>query len=532
MFLRWTNARLKAAAKALDAGRIDDAYQRLASAEVRHERQAQELLEALGRALLARARLHVHAGRYPEALADLERLRSIGRLDAEAAALHQRAAAEQRDRAARQAQRAQAYDRVVRDIQAGHLESGHLALDALADAPCRERLREELDLRVQRSGQLLAQARGLLAAGDALAACRFWEEACQRHGRTSESDMLATELAAALRKDMDDAFDAGRLDRFCALAVATAALRPFSPALTEFEHLAGLTRRAAERLAARDYAGLREALLRLQAAAGETGWLKAALRPVDEIERAQAQLLASPLGALGSSLHKTQDFGKGDSGQEHHTGMRAPEAAARGAELHAGVWLLLVDGTGSALLVTQDLVRIGRPGAPGAVEVPMPADIQSHHADLIRDGEDYFLVAHGPVQVNQQPVRRVLLRHGDRIVLGPKAKMVFHKPTAKSATAVLRLANSCRLAQDVSLVVLLAGTCLLGPQPGCHLMTREGDTRLVLFDRGGELFVRHAARDGRPTGAAAPLPADTTCDFGDVRLTVKRYLAGDLGGRA
>jgi hypothetical protein len=193
---------------------------------------------------------------------------------------------------------------------------------------------------------------------------------------------------------------------------------------------------------------------------------------------------------------------------------------------------MLVDGTGSLLLLARDVVRLGRAGGLEGIEVPIPADIQSHHADIVRDGEDYFLVAHGPARVNHRKVRRTLLRHGDRIVLGSTAKMVFHKPSGKSDTAVLKLSSGCRLPQDVSLVVLFKGTCLFGPQASCHVRTREGDTRLVLFDRSGELFVRRAARDGWPTGPAEALPARKTCDFGDLRLTVKEYLTDGSGGLA
>jgi hypothetical protein len=62
--------------------------------------------------------------------------------------------------------------------------------------------------------------------------------------------------------------------------------------------------------------------------------------------------------------------------------------------------------------------------------------------------------------------------------------------------------------------------------------TREGDARLVLFEREGELFVRRAGRDGRPTGPAEALPARETCEFGDVRLTVKEYGAEGSEGLA
>lgn len=534
MFSRWIFARLKAAENALNAGRIDEAYERLSPPEMRDTRGARDLLDGLGRSLLARARLHAQAGRYHEALSDLQRLQVIERADADAAALRRRVEEDLRQRVGHQAERNDAVNRVARDIKAGRLESGRLEVERIEDTARREQLREELDIRVQRSEQLLEQAGETLRDGDVLTACRFWEEACHRHGRSRRSDALAAELVPACRAVMDRAFTEGRLDQLRAALDATTALRVFAPSLSEFERLVGLARRAAEKLAVADYPGLREALLRLQAARREAGWVKSALKSMDELVRAQSQLLSSPLGLLGASLHKTGSFGKAVGGVARHNNHGAEETVYRGqgALLGDGALLMLVDGTGSALLVARDLIRVGRAGGPSGLEVPIPADIQSHHADIIRDGEDYFLVAHGPVRVNRRTVSRTLLRHGDRIVLGSGAKMVFHKPSAKSDTAVLKLSSRCRLPQDVSLVVLFKRTCLLGPQSSCHVRTREGDTRLVLFDRSGELFVRRATRDGHPTGPAEALPSQETREFGDVRLTVKGYEVRGSGGLA
>ena len=536
MFSRWIFARLKAVENALNAGRIDEAYERLSPPELRDLRRARGLLDELSKALLARARLQAQAGRYAEALSDLQRLDRIGRSNPDAKAFRQRVEEELRLHVGRRAQRNEALNRAARDVKAGRLESGRLEIERIEDTGRREELREELDIRAQRSEQLLEQASQTLEDGDVLTACRFWEEACQRHGRSRRSDALAADLAVACRALMDEAFSSGRLDRLGAALEATTALRVFAPSLSEFEQLARQAGKAAERLAAGDYAGLRERLLRLQAARGETKWVKSALKATDDLVQAQSQLLSSPLGLLGASLHKKGAIGTAPRGIARHNesdrGAAQVMSAGQGAVLGGEALLMLVDGTGSALLVARDSIRVGRAGAQSGLDVPIPADIQSHHADIIRDGGDYFLVAHGPVRVNRRSVSRTLLRHGDRIVLGGNAKMVFHKPSAKSDTAVLKLSNHCRLPQDVSLVVLFKATCLLGPQSSCHVRTREGDTRLVLFDRFGELFIRRAGRDGRPTGPAEPLPEQETREFGDVRLTVKGYEVRDSGGLA
>ena len=58
MFSRWMFARLKAAENALNDGRLDEAYKRLSQPELRDLRRARGLLDALSKALVARARLH------------------------------------------------------------------------------------------------------------------------------------------------------------------------------------------------------------------------------------------------------------------------------------------------------------------------------------------------------------------------------------------------------------------------------------------------------------------------------------------
>jgi tetratricopeptide (TPR) repeat protein len=405
MLTRWFFARHRAAQNALNEGRIDEAFERLNRPGVRDDRRAQKLLEELAEALLARARVHAQAGRYRDALADLGRLESLRPLGEEAQTLKRRVEVELDRRVARHAEERGAYNRAAQAIDAGRLESGRLAVDRLEDPGRREQLREQLDIRAQRSGELLEQAQEALERGDVLGACRAWEQACSRHGHTRESNALAARLVPAVRKQLDQWFDAGRLDALRAALDATAALRATAAELAECSRLSDLVCRAGRQLDAMDYGGLRETLLRLRAARGDTRWIGEALGALDRIVDAQAALLSSPLGWLGHS-HRTADAkrerGSGAEamrGPARHADMRAAGECAegdRGAQLGAEPLLLLIDGTGSALLVPRDVVRIGRAGGINGIDVPIPADIQSHHADILRDGDDYFLVAHGP----------------------------------------------------------------------------------------------------------------------------------------
>jgi len=529
---RWLFVRIRSAERALREGRIDEAYALALQPDVREHRRGQKLLDELAKPLLARARLHLQAGRWRAALDAIEQLQTIDRMTTEADDLRRHAADEFQQQNQRDAGRQVAVERAAADLAAGRLESGRLAIDRIDDSQRRDDLREQLDIRVQRSAQLLAQADEALQRADVLTALRFWSEARERHGRTEASDAIAPRLARACRNTLDEWFTQGRLERFLAARDSVGLLRPFDPTLDEYEKLAGLCARGAAQLGARDYAGLRETAVRLRAARGNIGWIDTILAALGELAEAHETVLASPLGLCAGSIRSPGSAGPVFSDQRADARGATDVPGTTGATLGLNALLLLVDGAGSSLLVAHDRVRIGRAGGSSAVEVPIPADLQSHHADIVRDGEDYYLTAYGPVRVNQGEVKRTRLADGDRIYLGPAAKLVFRRPSGKSDTAVLKLSHRSRLPQDVSDVVLFRETCLIGPQASCHIRTPDGNAQVVLFDRAGRLYGRETTARGGKLGDPRPLPLGATLDFGDVRVTIKAYEAQETNRRA
>lgn len=531
MFGNWTNVRIRTAEKALKQGRFDEAWACASRPEVQQESRGQRLLDELVRPLLARARLNAQAGAYREALDDLDRLAAVGRGGADADALRRRVVAELKEKHDRRAEAHDAVARATDDLKAGRLESGRLAIDRVDDSVRREQLQEELDARVQRSARLLEQAEAALAASDVHAAARFWEEAVTRHGRTAASDAFAVRLSAVARQELDAWLADGRLQRVEAGLSGLAALRKVDPGLTEIGGLLEICRAAAGCVQRGEWAGMRAALLRLISARGELRWVRAALDAAAEVAAAHERLLTSPLGALAPLDAPARRLN--DANRETAAG------EAWGARMADGAWtlrgeprLLLVDGAGSNLLVFRDTVRIGRLKGDAGVDVPIPGDVHSHHADVVRDGDDYFLVAHAAARVNGREVRRILLRDGDRITLGSNGRFTFRKPSAKSGTAVLALSDRCRLPQDVSQVLLFRDACVIGPQLHAHIRTREGATRAVLYEQDGGLRVRPTTAEGRPAGASELLVLRKSQDVGDVRLTLTEYDPGDSGRRA
>jgi hypothetical protein len=300
MFSQWLNTGIRAAEIAIADGRLDDAFARLTTPSARGHKSVERLLDELAKPLMARARLAAQAGRYADAILDLDRLAAVKREDADAAALRQRVSQEMQARVQRHADRGDAFQRAAADIRAGRLESGRLAVERMEDAATREKLREELDVRVQRSGQLVAQASEAARRGDLATACRFWAEAVQRHGRTYQTDALAVELAGKLAAALDPLLAEGRLEHTGALLASCETLVQIAPTLVAYQRIGNLIDEAARRLAAAEFAALRAALLRLKGSLGAAAWIDRSLTALDKLLDAQADLLASPLGGLAT----------------------------------------------------------------------------------------------------------------------------------------------------------------------------------------------------------------------------------------
>jgi hypothetical protein len=516
MFARWLFVRLNAAERALREGRLDEACTAALQPDVRQHPRGQKLLDSLVKPLLARARLHRQAGRLREALADLDILTALGRTDPDAQVLRQHVTDELGRKHAQLADERHAIDRVAENLRAGQLETGRLNLERVDDLRRRQEFMEELDVRVQRAGQLLEQATQALERNDLLAAIRCWEDATQRHGRTDATDAFAARLANACATACDQWIRAGKVDQVLAARAGVAALLPAHAALSACDRVVALCTRAVAQFAAADYAGLRQSLLRLKAGSGEAPWLNAALDALGRIADAQDELMASPLGLLVSVT--------GAAARAPVIDQAAPPAPPPAGSDVAMPFLLLIDGGGSALLLRQDRVRLGREGSSACPEIGLTGDLQAVHAEIERRGDDYFLTAHGPTEINRRRIEHALLRDGDRIVMD-SAKLVFARPSAKSASAVLRLSHRCRLPQDVSDIVLFRDTCLIGPAPTCHLRTREGHGQIVLFDRGGVLQARLAAGPSWPATQARAMELGQPLEFGDLRLTMRAYEA-------
>lgn len=176
-----------------------------------------------------------------------------------------------------------------------------------------------------------------------------------------------------------------------------------------------------------------------------------------------------------------------------------------------GRFLLWIDGVGGYLICDRPSVAVGQPTTLGVrpspatspdgdvhaeVDVAVMADISRRHALIERHGEHYLL----------RPLRRCWfgeseathprhLAHGERFELGERAgrgvRMRFDLPSSCGLTARLVVESRHRLQPHVDAVLLLADSCLIGPNADAHVRVAGMSRTLVLHRRAdGRLVFR------------------------------------------
>ncbi|HEY4259537.1 MAG TPA: FHA domain-containing protein [Schlesneria sp.] len=156
---------------------------------------------------------------------------------------------------------------------------------------------------------------------------------------------------------------------------------------------------------------------------------------------------------------------------------------SRGVGGVARMWL---DGVGAFLVCFDNQVRIG--GSTGAAdvrpEISLMSNLSRHHVRLIRSGEVWLLEPLGPTAVDDRPVfKHCLLNDGNRLRLGLSVKLRFRLPSALTGTARIDFESPHRPNPSVDGIILLAGTCVLGPGLDSHITCRPESDRVMLTQR-------------------------------------------------
>lgn len=140
--------------------------------------------------------------------------------------------------------------------------------------------------------------------------------------------------------------------------------------------------------------------------------------------------------------------------------------------------LLWIDGVGGYLVCLADRVSLGQTGA----DIPLAADVSRLHAYLARDEESYLVQALRPTRLNGNEVsKEELLSDGDVITLGSRCQLRFRMPVKGSLTARLEFVSNHRLPLSLDGVILMAESCLLGPEGEAHIKVPDLDASVALF---------------------------------------------------
>lgn len=153
--------------------------------------------------------------------------------------------------------------------------------------------------------------------------------------------------------------------------------------------------------------------------------------------------------------------------------------------------ILWIDGVGGFSLVDRDEVIVGQAVASSTADIQILGDLSRQAAAIRRSKGDYLLQPLQPTLQNGIPVERPqLLQDGDQVQLGERVRFQFHKPNALSATARLDLISVNRFKPHVNGILLLSGSCILGPQPGSHVSCSSWANELLMFRHGEEWYFR------------------------------------------
>ena len=393
-------------------------------------------------------------------------------------------------------------------LEAGSVAAGRRLLD---DAPLQDqevrRLKDEADRRAteadaqfQRVGQMIDQKH--LAAA----------VACFRRARSLHADSpTAAGLEARLCKAVVDNTVAslrdGHLSRAEEELSCLTDVGRHHPARLEAEDMVRASVAARGAFRSGDYETTIQELIRLDRLLPKIVWIK---KTIQDLRGASDVLTSLRAGPLGPPSGQRQVGKVGDT---------AP-AEARGS---LGVSPTEVDTRPRTAYLRGDRATIGRAVASKPPDIPIYSDLAEHHAELGRIDQDYFLIASREVTVGGKPTRHHLLRDGDRVVLGRKAKFTFRLPSRKSASAIIDLSDSSKLPNDVRRVVLFADHALVGSGRNAHIGCPTCTRELVLMVREGRLWIRPVSRPGEQAPPAELVELGKSMEIEGMGFVVKAW---------
>ncbi|MFH1418309.1 MAG: hypothetical protein ABII12_08505 [Planctomycetota bacterium] len=541
MFGRLATVRIKNAEEALANGRFEDALGIAAAPDLRNDRRAKQLLDQLVRCFLQRGQDHILSRRFADALADFDRAARCG--------LETKKVDEWRDRARRALQENQRAEYEKEDalaIAKERLATGRLteAADAVADLPqddadARE-LRGAIARRTEEANGAIAAAASELKAGRVVKAVERFTVAQRLHTEAKGSAELESNMVDHVLKQATESFKEGRLDRAEKELATIHELTLKRRSRTDLTEAVRLARESARALAEDRYARAGVLLGRLAQIGPKAGWISDVRKHLSVLEQHRRTLLEGPLGLLSGKDVPSEISARTTSDDEtlpgHSPHLMRPRQSvfpphAQPADAAAKLpkrLLLRIDGAGSYLLLRPDRIGIGRAGPGASADLQLISDLADRQAEIIRAGEDYFVVSSAGVQLAGRQTDHALLQDGDKIRLGKRIRLKFLRPSRKSTAAVLELGDGVRTTTDCRRAILWSGPLLMGGTRECHINLGPALGNAILVERGERLYVKEMG----PTREAVPLSLGVQTQIGAIRLSIDVWPASSGGRKA
>jgi hypothetical protein len=553
MFSQMQFVRLRAAEKALRDGRLDEAYRLATAPDLADHRRAKAVLAELAEPFVERARARFREDQFSEALADLDRADRAGMLKDEIAELRKNVQIVAAEVNRRDHSRRERVEAARRRVEQGSLTAGKRMLERVeAHDPAIDKMKQELEDRAGEVARCLDQAQHLIDEGQFAAAATRLQRAARLDAHDARYPKLEAELCRRVLTSARSAIVEGRLARASDELTGLGPLGHDLPQRRELADALAAAREAAIALRAHRFADARRHAISLQRLVPEAKWAAKAGDALRQLEDLLTTVATGPLGDRIGENVETQKQNRDRKGAgailgtpvyphgetialPGHVGTEPQAPAkrifalpnAKEQPVHAGVdmsrgLLLLVDGGGSYLILRGKRVSIGRAASDRPADVPLFSDISERHANIERVDEDYFVFSGKELEVGGRRVQQSLLRDGDRLVLGRKAKFTFRLPSRRSTSALLELSDTTKMPHDVRRVVLLDRHAMIGHGAHAHIQCRHAGTPLLLIEKNGAFWVRRQ-NDGHTDTEAKLLTIGEPVEIGGVGLVLSEW---------
>ena len=189
-------------------------------------------------------------------------------------------------------------------------------------------------------------------------------------------------------------------------------------------------------------------------------------------------------------------------------------------------FLLWVDGVGGYLVCLSDEIELGQADPHNAIHIPLQADVSRRHARICRRGEGYVVEPQQRTAINGQLISETtLLTDGDELLLGEGGvQLRFRQPHALSASARIELVSRHRTRPAVDAIILMAESCVLGPNLQNHVVCRDWENDVVLYRRNNALYCRAMDSieiDGRLCDGRGPVSFQSRVSGDDFSMSLE-----------